>query len=191
MEISSSGFTCTSSDAVSEEEACENVYNSNDKDGWFTNGDGIGSWIKIYFNEYIRISKIIFRHNARLPGKQSNQNFKDVSVRFSDGTQLNATLDDTFDVDLNYRITPSKVSSYLELHFSSIYNHSNTPDITGQKPDTEFEKSKFGLSKLAIAGNVEGGKLISHGISNLNNFKYDTLEATICRSCMIFRTIYL
>ena len=168
MKISSSGFTCTSSDAFSEEETCENVLNSDDKNGWFTNGDGIGSWIKIYFNENIRISKIIYRHNARLSGKKFNQNFKDVSFRFSDGTQVNVTLDDAFNVDLNYRLTPPKITSYLELHFTSIYNHTNTPGVTGQERDTEFENNKFGLSKLSIAGNVEGGKPISYGISNLN-----------------------
>ena len=160
MEVTSLGFTCTSSEVFSDKDDCDNVYNSNDKDGWFTNGDGIGSWIRIYFNENIRVSKIIYRHNTRLPGKKFNQNFKDVSIRFSDGTQLNTILDDTFDVDLNYRVTPSKITSRLELHFTSIYNHTNTPGITRHKGDTEFENNKFGLSKVDVAGNVEGGKLI-------------------------------
>ena len=168
MEISSLGFTCTSSDEFSDEDNCENVYNSNVKDGWFTNGDGIGSWIRLNFNENIRISKIIYRHNERLPGKELNQNFKDLLIRFSDGTQINATLDDAFGVDLNYRLTPPKISASLELHFTSIYNHTNTQGVTGQKRYTEFENNKFGLSKVDIAGNVEGGKRFSHGISILN-----------------------
>ena len=160
MEVTSLGFTCTSSEVFSDKDNCDNVYNSNDKDGWFTNGDGIGSWIRIYFNENIRVSKVVFRHNTRLPGKEFNQNFKDVLIRFSDGTQLNTTLDDTFDVDLKYRITPPKVSSYLELHFTSIYNHTKMPSIAGEKGKQEFDKNKFGLSKLAVAGNFEGGKSI-------------------------------
>ena len=162
MPVSSLGFTCTSSNANSVENNCENVLNSNDKDGWFTNGDGVGSWIRIYFNENIRVSKIIYRHNARnagLPEKELNQNFKDISLRFSDGTQLNTTLDDTFDVDLNYRVTPPKVSSYLELRFLSIYNHTNTPCITGEEKDTECGRNKLGFSKLVIFGNFEGGKV--------------------------------
>ena len=158
MEISSLHFTCTSSDALSEEDNCENVFNSNDKDGWFTNGNGIGSWIRIYFNEMIRVSKIIYRHNAQLPGKELNQNFKDVLIRFSDGTQLNTTLDDMFDVDLNYRVAPPKVTSYLELRFISIHNHTNAPPIDGEKGDAELNKCRFGLSKLAVAGNFERGK---------------------------------
>ena len=168
MEVSSLGFTCTSSDQLSEEDNCDNVLSSNDKVGWFTNGDGIGSWIKIYFNENIRVSKIIYRHNTRLPGKELNQNFKDVLIRFSDGTQLNTTLDDTFDVDLKYRVTPPKISTYLELYFISTYNLRNTPFNNAEKGDKEFDQNKFGLSKLAVAGNFEGGKFISPGKSNLD-----------------------
>ena len=164
MELSSHDFTCASSDPLSENDECNNVYNDDKKDGWFTKGDGIGAWIKIYFNENIRVSKIIYRHNIlQKPAKRFNQNFKDLSLRFSDGTQLNTTLDDVYDVDLTYRLTPPKISSYLELSFISIYNHTRINTYTGEERDIDFKYNKFGFSKLAIAGNFVGGKLISLG----------------------------
>ena len=163
MEVSPLGFTCTSSDAFSEEDDCKNVYNSDEWDGWFTKGDGKGSWIKISFNGNVRISTIIYRHNIRLPGEKFNQNFKDVSIRFSDETQLNLTLDDKFggylDRDHEYRLIPPKLSSYLELHFLSIYNytHHTINKFSGKKM-LKFEENKLGLSKLAVGGRFEASK---------------------------------
>ena len=139
---------------------------SSSRKGWVANGNGVGSWLRIDFNEKIRISKIIYRHNSRLPRMCCNQNFKDVLFEFSDGTQVRTTLDDTYDdqrtpldvSDAHYRITPPKVSSYLKIHIMSVHNHTNAKPSNGEV--LMFNENRFGLSKLAVAGSFEGGNFI-------------------------------
>ena len=164
-EVSSSGFSCSSSSAVSDDLGCKNVLSSSRK-GWVAIGNGEGSWLRVDFNKKIKISKIIYRHNSRLPRMCCNQNFKDVLFEFSDGTQVPIALDDTYDgkmtpldiTDTYYRITPPKVSSYLKILIISVHNHTNAQPSNGEVK--LFNESRFGLSRLAVTGSVERGKFI-------------------------------
>ena len=173
-EISPTGFTCTASSSLSKEDLqtfrrnprrqytpkCENVYTSSNY-GWYTNGTGEGSWIKIEFNRFIRISKIIYRHNDRLPGKCCNQNFKDISFHLSDGQIANVTLDDAFGseaiVDFHYRIDTPKLSSHLLITVNSVYNHYT--NVSTYNMIDLYDQNLFGISTVLILGKVESGKI--------------------------------
>ena len=169
-EISPAGFTCTASSSLSKEDLhslngrldytpkCENVYTSS-KYGWFTNWTGEGSWIKLEFNAMIRISKIIYRHNERLPYKCCNQNFKDISIHFSDGAIANATVDDVFEsdvdlksIDFHHQIDPPKLSSNLRILVNSVYNHTRAAVGFENGGNPFYDKSPFGLSSFRYIG---------------------------------------
>ena len=158
--ISPSGFTCTAS---SGENSCENVYSESDN-GWVTDGNGVDSWIKIEFQELFRISKIIYRHNDRLPNKCCNQNFKDISFRFSDGTIANVTLDDLIgketNVDFHYRINAPIISSHLLVTVNSVYTQPYKPErlVDGFLREAQYDQNRFGISTIRILGNIETGK---------------------------------
>ena len=167
--ISPSEFTCTSSSSYDSPFTCENIY-TDSKNGWITNGTGEGSWVKIEFHRLIRISKIIYRHNEKLPDMCCNQNFKDISLQFSDGTINNVTIDESFNsdllnsrvenVDYHYRIDPPKLSSHLLLTVNSVYNHTRAdtfPYANGGNP--LYEKSRFGISSIRFLGRMEVGKV--------------------------------
>ena len=178
-EISPSRFTCTASSSLSKEDLytlssnlkytpkCENVYTSS-KYGWFTNGTGEGSWIKIEFNGFIRISKIIYRHNDRIPGKCCNQNFKEISFHFSDGTMGNVTLDDAFGsdpiVDFHYRIDTPKLSSHLRIMVNSVYDHYRPASNTSFETRAIYDQNRFGFLTVRVFGKVETGKTIKDQI---------------------------
>lgn len=152
-EIPSSGWRCSASSSLNNEKTCKNVYTETGSwswnHGWVTDGIGEGSWIKIDFHESIRISKIVYRNNQQRPGKCCNQNFKDISFQFSDGTTANATVDDVFETDLHYRVYPPKVSNYLLLTVISVHNH--------YKAGSGFEKAEyvdnyFGIANIRLFG---------------------------------------
>ena len=129
--------------------------------GWVTNGTGEGSWIKIEFHQLIRISKIIYRHNEACPDKCCNQNFKDLSVQFSDGTLAGITVDDVFDsdanVDFHYRIHPPKVSSHLLLKVNAVYNHYKP--ATETDPREQYTEKRFGISDIRVVGELHAGSV--------------------------------
>ena len=188
-EISSSGFSCSSSSAASDDLGCKNVLSSSRK-GWVAIGNGVGSWLKIDFNEKIRVSKIIYRHNNQLPRMCCNQNFKDVLFEFSDGTQVRTALDDTYDgkmtpldiTDNYYRITPPKVSSYLKILIISVHNHANAQPYNGEVK--LFNESRFGLSRLAVAGSIERGKFMVYKKSNIK-WIYMAMATLNCFHCHV------
>ena len=159
--MSSSEFTCMASSSHSSSFACENVY-SESKHGWIANGIGEGSWIKIEFHRFIKISKIIYRHNDKLPGKCCNQNFKDISFQFSDGSLVNVTVDDVFEsgtnVDFNYRIDTPKLSSNLLIMANSVYNHTRAADGFENAGQPLYANNAFGISSIRVWGTIEAGK---------------------------------
>ena len=164
-EISPSEFTCTASSSYNSSFTCENIYTKS-KNGWIANETGEGSWVKIEFHGIIQISKIIYRHNDKLPGKCCNQNFKDISFQFSDGTMANVTVDDVFDsdtnIDLSYRIDTPKLTTNLLIMANSVYNHTIILDgldgsqvENGGKPI--YAKNSFGISNIRIWGTIKTG----------------------------------
>ena len=162
-EVSPSEFTCTASSSYNSRFTCENVYTES-KNGWITNGTGEGSWIKIEFHGLIQISKIIYRHNNKLPGKCCNQNFKDISLHFLDGTIANVTLDDWIgketNVDFHYRINAPILSSYLLVTVNSVYTQPYKPErlVDGFLREAQYDQNRFGISTIRILGNIEAGK---------------------------------
>ena len=158
-EISPSEFTCTASSSYNSSFTCENIYTKS-KNGWIANETGEGSWVKIEFHGIIQISKIIYRHNDKLPGKCCNQNFKDISFQFSDGTMANITLDDVFEsdenIDFHYRINTPKLTSNLLIRARSVYNHTRAADHTDNRP--LYVKSAFGMSSIRVWGKIRAGK---------------------------------
>ena len=155
------GFTCTASSINSKAQACNKIFETNDNSrrkrnddyGWVTKGNGVGSWLKISFHANILVSKIVYRHNRRMqPLNCCNQNFKDVSLGFSDGSYVNISLDNIFQEDFHYRIRPPKLSTYVFLYINSVYNE-HTPER-----GFEYTKDRYGLSKLRVYGSVTPGK---------------------------------
>ena len=163
LEVSPHGFTCTSSSEFSSRETCKEIYAAGSKqdpnagNGWVTKGKGVGSWVKILFHSEILISKIVYRHNNKItyPYRCCNQNFKDISIEFSDGTHVNVSLDDVFSKDFQYKIMPPKLSSSLKLSVYSVYNHS-TADENGNYGMIYFN-DRYGLRKLRLFGDVKQG----------------------------------
>ena len=170
FDVDSSGFTCTSSSTATiqsiysqyvysyEYFTCERIYTIKygvySDTGWVTEGNGIGSWVKVDFHTSILISKIVYRHNTQHHTKCYNQNFRDVSFSFSDETRMNVTLDDVFERNFEYQISPPLVSSYILLYVNSVYNHSKQIE-EHEKP--ECNKDAFGLSKLNVYGSFTIG----------------------------------
>ena len=129
-------------------------------EGWVTNKTREGSWIKIQFYQFIRISSIIYRHNERQRGKCCNQNFKDLSLHFSDGSNANMSVDDVFEngknVDFLYRIDPPKISSHLLLMVNAVYDHYEPAKGFVQEI---YAENHFGISNIRIIGKIEAGKI--------------------------------
>ena len=158
-EVPTSRFTCTASSHISVDETCKNLYSkqklyATDIGGWITEGDGIGSWVKIEFHGNIQISKIVYRHNALKPNYCCNQNFKDVSFGFSDGTILNVTLPDVFDKDFSFKINPPKLSSYLYLNAVSVHYH---PEQDNDEYSVVYYDNRYGIDKIRLFGSIEKG----------------------------------
>ena len=156
FEVSSLGFTCKASSTFSNKKSCQQIYDSDDSSGWVTKGDGVGSWVQIFLHANILISKIVYRHNFQnyvLSKPTEKQNFKDVSLEFSDGTSFNITLDDVKppfpSEDLHYKITPPKLSSFLKLRVYSVYD----PTL-----DVGTFANRYGLSTMRIYGSIKEGK---------------------------------
>ena len=134
--------------------------------GWATEGNGVGEWTRIMFSEDILISKVVYTHGpyaipdptalgARIVTEAYNQNFKDVSFEFSDGSRVNVTLDDTWD-DMYFTVNPPKSSSSLKITANSVYKH---PKICENGTGTcKFETDRYGISKLRIYGVTTVGK---------------------------------
>ena len=155
-EVPPSDFTCTASSGTN---TCENVYTESNS-GWISNTTGEGSWIKLEFNGFIQISKIIYRHNDKDVTMCCGQNFKDMSFQFSDGTIANLTMDDVqyvngrwLNVDYHLRINPPKLSSNLLLLAHSVYSHHKTE--TGYE---SYEENQYGISSIRIIGQRKEGK---------------------------------
>ena len=96
-------FTCTASTEYDSRYRCSNVYDLNRATDWATRGQGADGWIEIQFNDpsnfNVQISKIETRH--RTGGSVSGDNFKDITLSFSDGTNQSAILQDGTDPEWN------------------------------------------------------------------------------------------
>ena len=162
--VSSSRFTCSSSSEISNKQTCSNVYNYLDSSGWFTK-QGIGAWIQISFHDDVLISEIVLRTNRDIRTYDEGayrQNFKDISVGFSDSTYINITLDDTVDADFRYKITPPKLSSILKLEVYSVYSFLTKFDQIAfdQSVYINEERNRYGISKIRLYSSLSRGKFL-------------------------------
>ena len=128
--------------------------------GWITEFEGVGAWIQIFFHENIFISAIALRHNLDLGGKY-RQNFKDVSVVFSDYTYINITLDNTFDEELRYKLTPPKLSSFLKLEVNSVYSFLTDYEMRFENGAILRDQNRYGLSTVRIYSAISKGNVTS------------------------------
>ena len=62
------------------------MYDGNVKTDWASKAQRVGAWIEIKFAAFNALTKLEFRH--RFGGISSGENFKDINLSFSDGTQM-------------------------------------------------------------------------------------------------------
>ena len=159
-EISNTKFTCTASSVFKNKLcsgdknqcSCESAF-SMANDCWVTKGTGIGEWIEILFNDDVVISKIVYTPGSHGLEGEYNQNFKDVSFSFSDGTHVNATLDDVWQ-DMHFNLDPIKLSSSIKITANTVYKHPKVCQV-GVCSD---RNDHYGIDELRIYGFVKEGK---------------------------------
>ena len=118
--MSTKEFTCNASSEYGFDYACSKTYDSNTGTDWATNNEGPGAWIKIQFPEYIQLSKIETRH--RREGWYSGDNFKNITLSFSDGTNKSASIEDGTHPEWNViKINPVVKSKYINISATSVH----------------------------------------------------------------------
>ena len=124
-------FTCTASTEYDSRYRCSNVYDFNRATDWATRGQGADGWIEIQFNDpsnfNVQISKIGTRH--RTGGSVSGDNFKDITLSFSDGTNQSTTLPDGTNPEWNLiKMNPWVQTRSVKISATSVHGpkHYNT-----------------------------------------------------------------
>ena len=115
-----------------------------ESDDWATAGEGTGAWIQLNFDKYYRIDQIDIKHrsNGMEPEREM---FKDVSLEFSFGKNVNFTLN-------NIPFTKGLVWNTLELSNSLV---SNYVKITALSVHYNPHYNN-GFSQIRIYGRAEG-----------------------------------
>ena len=100
------------------------MYDSDTGTEWATEGEAVGAWIEIQFGKIYSLSKIETRH--RDGGSSSAENFKDITLMFSDGTNQTATLQDGTDPEWNVvMVNPSVKTNSIKILAISAYGQAN------------------------------------------------------------------
>ena len=118
--MSTKVFTCNESSEYSLDYTCSKAYDSNTGSEWATINEGAGAWIEIQMTEYVLLSKIETRH--RFGGRHSGENFKEITLSFSDGTSQFASLEDGTDPEWNViAISPSVKTTSIRISATSVH----------------------------------------------------------------------
>ena len=88
--ITSTAFTCTSSSFYSNDYTCDKLYDDNEGTEWYTKaGKAQNSWVKIDFNDVLRLSQIQIKQVGANFGA-----FKTIRISFSNGQSQDMDLSD-------------------------------------------------------------------------------------------------
>ena len=66
--------------------ACEAAFDGNEGDGWATKNEGAGAWIRINFDRFYHLTKIMILQRS------GNERFKDISLELYHGNSVNFSL---------------------------------------------------------------------------------------------------
>ena len=137
--------SCSASEEYGDVFSCEHAYDGNiHEPGWSTNGHNIGAWIKINFLRVFRLTKVMTM-NREIPYVATN-NFKNISLQFLDGNNVDFTLTDTDDRvwDIIDMVSNGNIiiSSYVNITVLSIYG--------------DYLEMRDGLTELRVYGCIVG-----------------------------------
>ena len=99
--------------------ACEAAFDGNEGDGWATKNEGAGAWIRINFDRFYHLTKIMILQRS------GNERFKDISIDFSDGTSVESTLRDSKVWDEIELSDENVTSSFVDISAIDVYNKGN------------------------------------------------------------------
>ena len=118
-------LNCTSSSQYTSHHACQKALDQTPGTYWATQGQGVGAWIKINFNEEYKLQKIRLKQYNH-PSTRPNwaEAFKEMTIEFSNGKRENLGL--ARDVNLwNVFHVPNDTVNYFKLTARSVYGHIN------------------------------------------------------------------
>ena len=127
--MSTTGFTCTASSEYNSGYSCSNVYDSNTDSEWATLGQGAGAWIEIQFPSPVTISKIETRY--RYGGISSGENFKAITLLFTDGTIHSTTLTDGTNPEWNVvQMSLTVTTNSIKISATSLHGPTANPGFS-------------------------------------------------------------
>ena len=99
--------------------ACEAAFDGNEGDGWATRNEGAGAWIRINFDGFYRLTKIMIMQRA------GNERFKDISLDFFVGTSVQYTLQDSKVWEEIVLSDDNMTTNYVEISAINVHNKIN------------------------------------------------------------------
>ena len=137
-------MTCQASSEHGPYCVCDNAINEKHNEDWCTNGEGAVAWIQLNFGHFYKLTTIKLKHRA-CGANPEREIFKNISLRFSDGTEVHHTLNN---------IPHTSGLEWTELRFSNITNPvSNYVNITASGV---YARGNNGFSDIRVYGCVKG-----------------------------------
>ena len=82
--------SCTASTEFDNNYRCGNTIDGKPDTNWATQGQGVGSWIKLDFEKIHWVEKLKIKHRSDSTG--TNEMFKEIELEFSSGVIIGSTL---------------------------------------------------------------------------------------------------
>ena len=112
--------------------SCEKAFDGDLTDGWATQNEGVGAWIKVSLDKKYPLAKIAVMQ------RPFDDYFKDVSLEFSDGTSKKFTLPNTY---------PTKQWEEIDL---TVYGDLITSDYVKISANSVYKKWNNGFAEIKV-----------------------------------------